>query len=460
MQSGKQVTEYFKEDERLNSLQLYTAAIGLFEKNNDFEFVTSVTRDNVAGFYQIIEGARVYKNKKTNEYHILYYPAKDNKDSTTVDEQKDIPLNALVHEVERKLSGNSWYEKAKKHFMICESNTYLGFQVSHFIYANINNDALITDDSIDRYPLDQYDLSFVTKTFPKKIHKPIHRGWQAAVYENWQCGHYALLALDREISQRPLTREDDKVIIDSKIIQTHNHLYAIGLNANIQRGELKGEENKRELIHKRVNILSPESDSEGFQYMDDLDDKLNGGDDDGAPFNNRDNEDNAPADKHDNKKNASPTLISQPNPGFWERHKAKLIGGGVGTLFGIGLAIGLSIGLAPLTGGGSLVVGGLLIAGLCVSSIWLGASAGVGAGVIVENCCQTPSSTASMHREFGSKPGVGKKSECRESNDESNQKTNHESAHLNRSSESLCSAVKDLDINPDYTSAGATNKYY
>lgn len=52
MQSSKQVeTEYFKEDERLNSLQLYTAAVGLFEKNDDFEFILSVTRDNVVGFY-------------------------------------------------------------------------------------------------------------------------------------------------------------------------------------------------------------------------------------------------------------------------------------------------------------------------------------------------------------------------------------------------------------------------
>lgn len=118
----------------------------------------------------------------------------------------------------------------------------------------------------------------------------------------------------------------------------------------------------------------------------------------------------------------------------------------VGTLFGIGLAIGLSIGLAPLTGGGSLVVGGLLIAGLCVSSIWLGASAGVGAGVIVENCCQTLSSTASMHREFGSKPGVGQRSECR--------KSNHEPKESMLSYEN----EKELDVNPDPNPAGAATR--
>lgn len=339
----------FQMGERLTTNQLYFSAIGLFESSG-YNLVSTVP---VELSQEYTEGARIYE--KNGEYHILYYPGKDN-DAPVSTKTRVHPLSTLIDKVDQYISrhdiaktlNEDKLNKAKKHFLICENNTYLGCQVDHYIYAvlELDSDTFTTDDSIER----KYNLSYLIKLFSDKTHHHISRGWQDQLLDTWQCGHYVLKALDRQIN---INNPPKKLIINENMVSEHDLLFRKGY-------AIFSEAAKKQITSYKSNKINDNNAD------DDFDEAFKAFDDD--------NEVGSRFTQHRN---------SLPNKkqGFFERygkHIAAIAITWATAGAGIGFAVGFTIG-APFAGIGGLVAGGIL-AGI---GIGVGAAFGFFVGCIV-----------------------------------------------------------------------------
>lgn len=183
----------------LATSQVYYSAIGVLT-DNQFT-LRSVIQNGDTGQ----EAARVYQKSPydNTQLYILYYPGKDNDFPISI-EKTTTPLRSIVETADEQLAkefNESELAKAKKLFIIAESNTYLGFEVTHYIKGECTGlhngkSTLITEDSIDR----DYDESYITNLIPHTTRTAIKRGTQNMIFDHWSCGHHVIQAIKRMIT--------------------------------------------------------------------------------------------------------------------------------------------------------------------------------------------------------------------------------------------------------------------
>lgn len=325
----------------LTPTQVYCAAIGAFEEDG-YTLEHVIAEQNAEN-----ETARVYE--KNGKLFILHYPGKDNDEKPTED-KTTASLRDIINKTEdalRELQEKRLYEKkqlqdAHKIFIIAESNTYVVGNVAHYVTARLDGLALTIEDSIKR----AYDDSYIKDVIYHRTSKELKHDWQSQYTDDWQCGHYVIAAIHRDLRGVPAPTGAFKITQNE--IDEHNRLFATGVTSYTQKKE------------ERIESYKP------FDAKEDEIDALLDAD---SP--------------------SSLPIIKKP--GFFERNpwvKNALIGAGiglvalgviVGTVASFGAfapALGVSMaGLAAVTGGSILATAGIgagIVAGL----------AAIGAGTI------------------------------------------------------------------------------
>jgi hypothetical protein len=217
------VSAPFKLGQRLNPEQVYFSNVGMLQAYS-FELCGIVKNDDKASSPIVPELARIYKIPDNEKYYILYYPGKDNR--------KPFAPGSLVLSLDNILKrvntavikhfGEPFLKNAKQSLTVCENNTYLSFPISHYIQVSKDKGQLTIDDSINR----NYDESYIINCIPHEGQvRSIKRGWQNMLLDNWSCGHYAIEALRRNITEE---KDPEDLRITDEIIKDHYDWYTQG----------------------------------------------------------------------------------------------------------------------------------------------------------------------------------------------------------------------------------------
>lgn len=352
----------FKMDTQLKPSEVYCAAIGMFEANR-YELV-EIIEESEAYPGNISERARVYQHPKTLDLHVLYFPGKDNDEPNTA-KDTTTSLRTIRKEVASKSRVD--LSKAIHSMVVCESNRFYGVKVDHYIYAFTQDGTLTTDDSINR----DYDESYIDALcqHDKRVKKK--RGWQRMLFDDWQCGHFALQALHRKITG---AHEPKRLKIDELVIGSHDEYYNTGSRL-VKRGfeedhpvTLSKSERPQLAIEKAVP-----SEENAIKRHASTDDDF---DVDAILNASRPHPDES-----------SPLLPRHPlkKPGFFQRHpwvKTALIGFGVG-LFITGLVVAAAaITVATMGAGAPAIAAGVLTVGAVIGAkVGLAGAAATGVGL-------------------------------------------------------------------------------
>ncbi len=226
----------FQVGRQLAPEDIYRVSVGLFDER-DYELVKVIADDNFAPeSNRFPEGskevARVYRNPDDGKLHIVYYPGKDNDKpfgpGDTVEPLKRI-IDYYVDPQLEKVFSHEELQQAEKHFIICESNTYYGFKVNHFIRAHLDQGILTTEDSINR----SYDESYISSAIPHTQRSIIKTGYQTMIINDWACGFFSNESLRRQLFSQ---NRPSKLDIDARIVAEHSRLH--------YKGKIKIEEQK------------------------------------------------------------------------------------------------------------------------------------------------------------------------------------------------------------------------
>ncbi|MBX3709306.1 MAG: hypothetical protein KIT56_02760 [Gammaproteobacteria bacterium] len=291
------------------------------------------------------EKARVYE--KDGKSFILYYPGKDNDKPETIS-NPTTPLKSIIQEADKQLKtlySIETLKKAQKLFIVAESNRHLGVKVKHFIKADLYQDILTTEDSIDR----NYDETYITDAIPHQKRLPIKSGWQK-LSDSWQCGHFVIAALSRDIKGEKTPR---KFQITSDIVQEHSRLISLGASSV-----------QEQLFQKTQPVTDMDGSDDDFSISKEESDT----DTDPDPW--KEDRNNGTEEW-----NGKKSTKKQPKSGFFKRHpwvRDVLIGAA------IGLAVVGAIAITAITLGGALPV--VLGAGATVGATF-GLSGAVATGV-------------------------------------------------------------------------------
>lgn len=224
---------------QLQPADVYCATIGVFLQNS-----YNLIRIFVEGQEN---QAAIFKNPQNNELLILYYPGKDN-DNEISSKNRTKPLGNIIKAVNKKLIDSELIERdieqAHHYFIVCESNVYFGIiPVHHFIKACVKNGKLTIEDSKDR----SYDLSYIKKNITHCSEAVIKRGWQEQT-DTWQCGHYVIAAIARDIIPQDKQSGIEKLIIDESIINEHLQFFQRGLEKLIKNEQKNNQSTDTNLI--------------------------------------------------------------------------------------------------------------------------------------------------------------------------------------------------------------------
>lgn len=192
-------SENLKSGKQLNAMQVYRAAIAIFERPESGFALVGVVRHPVLSQ---MESARCYI--KDGKHHLLYFPGRDNDIAMSLEKTTD-NLSTLLYHVrddENLLLLPVQRQEAEKHFFVCENNRYFGFEVEHFIYANLLENNLVTTDSMDRDYDESGIVSAIKSMHSQSRHKSVKRGYQALT-DSWQCGYFVLMELYRKLAGLP-----------------------------------------------------------------------------------------------------------------------------------------------------------------------------------------------------------------------------------------------------------------
>lgn len=279
MQRNNKSEPIFKENKELHPTTVFWTAVGMLEEQG-FECIHAVKDPN--GVYSRMDLARLYKHKEDNRQIVLYQPGRDNSNSQQLPGNPS-SLSSIIQDVNLSLDSNKNklqefdFEKATKLIPVCESNTYLGFNVRHYVLAVVHDGMLYTEDSLTRL-LGAYDESKLKQElqalgpFGVKQHTSIRKGWQR---NDWACGYYDIKAIEKwssihdesdinkiiEQKERP----DIKKLITNGTFDTwHKKGKEIYTKENITSSSNKKNEN--EIIDTNNDILNFESTD--FESMD------------------------------------------------------------------------------------------------------------------------------------------------------------------------------------------------
>lgn len=356
----------FEMNKQLTPSEVYCAAVGMFEVNG-FELVEIVEESMQSQVpVKICERARVYRNPRDNQLHVLYFPGKDN-DYPMTDSDTTTSLGHIKRDVadecKTKLAG------AIHSMVVCESNRFYGFKVDHYIYASLEDGKLTTDDSINR----DYDESYVERLIPHDVRDKKKRGWQRQVFDKWQCGHFVLQALHRKMNGFP---DPIHLQINENIVDTHDDYYQTGKQL-VKRGYDNPHQTTlpKRVIDDAVFTSTVTQDVSTTQtkasdtHDDDLDELLR-----------------EPSSTYTTLDETSALLpIAKKKPGLMQRYpwiKTALIGFGIGLLVtGIVLAAA-AITVATMGAGAPAVAVGALAAGAIIGAKFgLAGAAATGVGL-------------------------------------------------------------------------------
>lgn len=216
----------FQSAKRLEPKEVYIATIGAFEKSN-FKLQHIVRNPST---YSTLNGelARVYRKHDDGMLYVIYYPGKDN-DKIGTQDNSNTALNEVIKNANEEIInffGKKQLEKAKKLFVVAESNSYYGIPVMHYIKADITNGILTTDDSIDR----DYNESYLNKNplLPHSKRVVIKRGLQPMISDTWSCGHHAIHRIFNDING--LT-DPTEFSVDQKTLDDHADFYRAGFSS-------------------------------------------------------------------------------------------------------------------------------------------------------------------------------------------------------------------------------------
>lgn len=216
-------TDGFEMKSRLGPIQVYHANVGIFENDKDMKLMLTIFEESKNG-ENGPEMGRVYANQDGKQY-IVYYPGRDN-DKTYKDDTPSLRrviqvVDDGVKEYNERITWHDYKIKPTKQlFTICESNTYMGFDTSHFVQATLSGGKLTIDDSMNR----DYKIDQIEQLFPNNEVEVKPRGWQSR-WDDKHCGYYTIAATERAIYDRTTTEFE----INESVIKDQHKLYLEGI---------------------------------------------------------------------------------------------------------------------------------------------------------------------------------------------------------------------------------------